>query len=95
MHLEGYQSVLIQHGHEKQVAERSSSKLLLYFKRPNTAEFDNLTSLDFYEQYIVDSSVSKQPKGVVCFYLPDGVHYVHKRQRGKGVARLYCVAPNR
>ena len=51
VHLKGKHNVVFRPGNEQEVCEKSTSLLILYFGRPDTPEMNDLTYLDFYEQY--------------------------------------------
>ncbi|XP_065203965.1 uncharacterized protein LOC135834055 [Planococcus citri] len=83
IHLPNEDIVIFEEGKEQEASERSLSKLELYFSRPRSVEFENLTYLEFYEQYRLSEKrdfESKKKKFV-------------KRVRGEVVARMYWLSP--
>ncbi|XP_055371974.1 uncharacterized protein LOC129605962 [Condylostylus longicornis] len=59
IHLENEQCVIFRAGEESDAASKAFSKLMLYFGRPRTREFESLSYLDFYEQYNVETKDRK------------------------------------
>ncbi|XP_046393620.1 uncharacterized protein LOC124161349 [Ischnura elegans] len=88
IHLPQQDNVIFRPGQEREALQRSKSKLTLYLNRPEDPEFTPLTLIDFYEQYVVDTTAKP---GSIPF--DDGNHFIHKRQRGSSVARLRWLSP--
>ncbi|KAG8227916.1 hypothetical protein J437_LFUL011844 [Ladona fulva] len=62
IHLQNKESVVFQPGREIEALKANVSKLILYFQRPQSEELQNLTYLDFYEQYNVDCRPREKAK---------------------------------
>ncbi|XP_046405004.1 uncharacterized protein LOC124170300 [Ischnura elegans] len=88
IHLEHEDNVIFQLGQEIEALQRSKSNLWLYFNRPNTPELTPLTYLEFYEQFIVETTENRGNEPFA-----DGRHFLKKRQRGNCVARLRWLSP--
>lgn len=93
VHLENQQTIYFKPGTEAQAAGQAGSDLITYFNRPAVEEFESLTYIDFYERYIVHP---QRPSTVnTDIFETTNNKFITKRQRGKLVARLFWVAPNR
>lgn len=89
VHLPANDMIVFKVGEEKEALEKNVSKLQLYFDRPKTSEFENLTYLDFYEHYNIEVKSSPQ----TIFKYSDEKHFLTKRVRGECVARMHWLSP--
>ncbi len=92
VHLPNEDSILFEEGKEEEALQNSVSKLDLYLYRPRDPELDNLTYLDFYEQYVVTTERPKNEKRKV-FELHSGRHWCAKRVGEDAVARIHWISP--
>ncbi len=92
VHLPCQDRIVFKEGKEKEAVEKSASKLLLYFHRPMCEELDNLTYLDFFEQFIIDTEKPKKESRTV-FQLHTGNHWCARRERGDAIARMHWISP--
>jgi hypothetical protein len=95
VYLEGDMPVTYRGGQEADaVLVERNSPLDVYFKRPHDPEFDDLTYIDFYENYITHT---RRPttRGSPIWEFDEGRRFVTRRQRGRQVCRLNWVSPTK
>lgn len=90
IHLEG-QDRLVFDPSNPQPALVHNSDLNLYLNRPDLAEMDALTYVEYYETYVHRTVKDKSSRAIPH---PNGKTWVQKRQQGVNVARIYWVHPN-
>ncbi len=93
IHLPNKDSIIFEEGKEEEALENSVSKLSLYLYRPRDPDLDDLTYLDFYEQYSVTTTRPKKASRKV-FELHSGKHFCAKREGEDTVARIHWISPS-
>ncbi len=93
IHLPRQDKIVFQQGKEQEALDKSASKLLLYIHRPRCSQLDDLTYLEFYEQYSITTTKPKRESRIV-FELHTGKHYCARREREDAVARMHWISPS-
>ena len=94
IHLPNEDSVIFEEGKEKEALENCVSKLMLYMNRPKDPMLNDLTYLEFYEQFTISN---KQPKSKsrTVFQLHTKRHWCAPRVGEDAIARIHWVSPTK